>query len=231
MTQEIKPGFDLPDPQKSDHIKSDVSPNLFREDSDRRLVAAIRRGSKEDKLAAVEVIYNRHCHFIYSYTLSKVNWNREVAQEILSEVFLTVLEDGFENVVFGEENSSSRVLAWLCVCARNRCQEKYRERDKFTSIGDDEYLYFMPSISIEDEKGVVVCNLRGIPITIGFIQEVLGQLSEKERDGIGLKYFAQLPDKEIAEILELTNTATRAFLYRTRRKLRKLVEKYNENDV
>jgi len=117
------------------------------------------------------------------------------AEEIVQEAFIKI----------GDRwNTIERPGGYLRTTVINGCRSVLRrreveERHVNESLGDDIKL---PAHLVE-------------------LHEALGQLSERQRTVIVLRYFVDLPDTEIAEIMEISAVTVRTLTHRSLSKLRK----------
>jgi len=112
------------------------------------------------------------------------------------------------------------VSAWIFKIARNHIIDYYRKNDKYK--GDkslEEVINFVeskiPSVDIEaeaDEEEVGLYN-------------ALRELDEEEQYLVYYKFFEELSNKQIADIIDLSETNVGTKLHRTRRKLQKIIQK------
>lgn len=126
--------------------------------------------------------------------------NRSDAQDAVQEVFLTYLQR--PPVCDGPE----RLRAWLMTVTVNKCRDYLR--------------------SARRSRAVPLADLPAPPDNADEVLEVraaLEKLPPKLRVPVYLFYYEQLPTKQIAQILHLSDAAVRSRLHDARKRLRDLL--------
>lgn len=144
----------------------------------------------------IEEIYERAFRSVWnvSYTLLK---NRADADDITADAFVRLMEKGpaFEN--------EAHEKAWLILTAKNLARDRLRH-------------WWSKRLDIEEAEEVGEND----PEPDETLEAVLG-LPEKYRIVVYLYYYEGYLSREIAEMLELTETAVRSRLKRARELLKK----------
>lgn len=169
--------------------------------------------SKEAKSArdSFAELYDENLDKVYRYIWFKVN-NVQVAEDLTSTVFEKVL------VNFGKYSSDkARFSTWIFSIARNVVIDYYRVNIKKQAIPSEE-LIEIPSDDLspeeEIEKGEEVKKL----------QDCLKQLLWDEQEIVRLKFWAEFNNRQIAEMLGISETNVGTKLYRAVKKLRNCVQ-------
>lgn len=156
--------------------------------------------------------YLQYYEKIYRYLYFRAYENKSLAEDLTSETFLKALEK-FET--FDREKGFS---SWIYAIARN-CLIDYVRKQK--NRGGE--------VSLEDQLEFL-CREEGEmleAIDAQFarkkILESLKNLSEKQRELILLKYFDQLENKEIVQMLGIDATTLRVQQHRALKKLKTLL--------
>ncbi len=163
----------------------------------------------EEQKAAFEKIYTEHFSYVYNFIYMKV-LHKEVAEDICSKAFFNAFSH-FESY----DPAISGVRTWLCTIARNCLLDYY----KSTSTNRLELTDDMPDVPVSDDYEIMKNPLN---------QEVgrlLSLLSSEEREILSLRFGMDLPVKEIAEMLGITQNACSHRLNRIIEKCRKIEEK------
>ena len=153
--------------------------------TDEELVRDIRRGEME----AFDELYRRYSGRLYSYILRYLG-HRDQAEDLLQDVFMTVLSDR------GFELRAGRFKAWLFTVARNACltqvRDSRRRRDKAKAHFDQRPWEASGSASPEEalyqEEQVTV------------VQRALSTLPRSQQDALVLKQVGDLTYGQIAQI-------------------------------
>ena len=127
----------------------------------------------------------------------------------------------FEKVIKNRTSYSGEkapIEIWIFTIAKNSLNNYFREQKKhqFTSL---EMIMERFSTNKTPEEYVLTeeRNLR--------LYQSLNRLNEREKNIVALKFGAALNNREIARIVELTETNVGSILYRSMKKLKKEMEK------
>lgn len=154
-------------------------------------------------------LYDYYFPKVYRYTAAKVN-NQRDAEDLVSSIFIKVLEHlpsyKWKGFPFG---------AWIFRIAKNAIIDYYRSayKSKNANIDDLPFIRDKTDLGAPDKK--TAKNELG-----EIVKKVLEGLNEVETEVIRLKFFSELSNKEIAEILNLTQTNVGVILFRTLRKIK-----------
>lgn len=169
---------------------------ITRDRDDEDLLGAIRGGD----LRAFDELYTRYERRLFGYLRRMVD-DRELAEDLLQDVLLTVIRDR------SFDPAKGRFAAWLFTVARNRCLEHHRRA------------------AVRDPSRVPATGPTTAPDleeTVGRLHRVraaLSGLSEPERQLLLLKQVGDLTYRELADIHGVPegtiksrlHTATQAF--------------------
>lgn len=167
------------------------------------------KGLKEKDFTYIfETYYKR----IYNYIYYRVNCNEE-AEDLTSQVFEKVM---FKIGTYSESKSPFEV--WLFAIARNIINDYFRslKKYKFFSIDKIENL-----TSVEKNPEDILVKAE----TNDKLLKALSILSRRERNIVAFKFGGNLKNKEIAEILDITESNVGVILYRTMKKLKTEMER------
>ncbi len=145
---------------------------------------------------------------IFKYLL-KMGASKEDAEDIVQETLYKALK----NI---DAIHHDKVRAWLFKVAINSYYNLYSKKKR--SI---KYIDALPNMelfteSAEDEMVSKECNNE--------IYKALDLLKPSYKNLLVLKYFIDLPYKDIADILEISESNLKIYLYRARNKLKKILE-------
>ena len=156
-------------------------------------------------------LYERYHEGIFLYVYKRVA-DEAVSADITSQVFLKAMQKldkyTFKGVPFS---------AWLYRIASNEVVQHYRDtkKNRVVSINDSQLDDMAEELSYNDSKDILQEKM---------IQG-LNHLNEVELQLIELRYFEQLPFKEIAVIMEMTESNAKVKTYRITNKLSKIINK------
>lgn len=159
-----------------------------------------------------ELIYKEFFKIIYSYIISRVR-NEAVAQDLAAVTWEKVLKK-----LDTYNQSKGNMRQWLFTIARNEINMHYRLYyvKKFFSLSDFEENSPAQdkeiSQSMEDEQERQT------------LLNAMGSLNDKERDIIALKFYSGLNNREIAALINISESNTGTIINRAITKLRVLLE-------
>lgn len=149
--------------------------------TDEELVQSIRQGEME----AFDELYRRHSPRLYSYILRYLT-DRDEAEDLLQEVFLTVLRDGSLQLRRG------RFRAWLFTVARNSCLTHLRNEQRRTQKAREQLV--PPAAEASPEEAAQRAE------QVQALQDALSTLPENQHETLLLKQVGHLTYHQIAEI-------------------------------
>lgn len=160
----------------------------------------------------IDEMYELYYPKIYNYVYYRL-MNRERTEDIVSSVFVKVISnwDSFD----ADKASFS---TWIYRIAQNTLTDYYRTNRQMASTEEMEYegqVEFEGELKLirEETNREVYC--------------ILQKLNESEREIIYLKYYAEMKNKQIAETLDMSETAVSTKLSRVIGKLRKIMKEEN----
>lgn len=177
--------------------------------SDEQLIKRTLSGSR----AAFSQLINRYQGFVFSLCL-KVLGQREEAEEAAQDVFLKLFDR------LGSFRQESRFKTWLYTLTYRTAIDYHRSRKPKTLNIEDH--------PVSNEKAAGRLLTADFSTQQGELRKVLdqliAQLPREEGVIIQLFYLQEQSVREISEILELSVTNVKTKLFRTREKMRKLLE-------
>lgn len=166
-----------------------------------------------------EQIYSEYFKRIYNYIFGQM-LNREIAEDLTEDVFVKVLEN-----LDRYESSRAAISTWVYTIARNVVID-YRKKafvnretaidESVEMMGKDERYYFDDPDSLKYIENRRLFN-------------ILCQLTEAEKDFLGLRYGLEMSNEEIAKMLNITPKAVSDRYSRLLNKCRKISEKIFKN--
>jgi len=169
-----------------------------------------------DNPDAFRPLYRHYFTRIFAYVAYRVGGKQD-AEDITAEVFMLVVEKIHQFDYRGEGSFA----AWLFRIAYNRIQQFYRKSQRSTLLMLDD----LPEISgdsILPDEAIIKKE------QFARLQSMIASLAPRRQEVITLKYFGELKNNEIAEILELDERTVASHLSRG---LDDLQEKYQKKDV
>lgn len=163
-----------------------------------------------------ENFYNQNVDKVYRYVFFRTGKDVALAEDLVSEIFMKVLEH------FNEFDETKSKTAWVITIAHNHLANYWRDRKVTLSIDahltDDaeekaqDTLWFGASKSVW-EKSLGVAEAK----------EFLANLSESERHIVTFHYILGYSYAEIADTLNQSESAVKVTAHRAIKKMRKYI--------
>ncbi len=148
-------------------------------------------------------IYKEYYLKIYKYTLFRVA-DQYVAEDLVSEIFVKVLDK------YNTYNpTKGKFSTWVFAIANNTIINYYKtiNRNKVVNWEQVDSQYRLEDLIIEQEL-------------IEILLKAILRLDERQRSIIALKFGANMKNREIAQMLNLTESNVGTILYRSLKHLR-----------
>ena len=156
------------------------------------------------------LFYETHFDRVYRFLYFRVAQNKEVAEDLTSEIFMKALKS------FDKYDPKRSQIAWIMTISRNHLYNHYRDRKEHTDI---EVVQF----SLEGVDGREEAELTD---DVRVLYEMLDTLNDKERRLVEMKHIQGYRYKEIAEIEGRSSGTRRVEVHRAVKKLRLLPQNY-----
>lgn len=170
------------------------------------LILKIQIGDRE----AFHELYDQYSSYALR-TAYAVTRSKEDASDAVQETFIKV----YKNISIFDESKSFK--AWFYRILINECNNIFRKKNSVVSINDffanDEQLSKNDIYEYEEHE---------------VIFKAINQLDEIYRTSIILKYLNDFSEKEIASILGININAVKSRLFKGRKKLKQIMEMYEE---
>jgi RNA polymerase sigma-70 factor (ECF subfamily) len=174
--------------------------------------SVIGRGREvgNEERAAIEArftqLYRELFPALYGYLRFRVG-DPQVAEDLTAQVFERALPR------FMAVRPPERLRAWLFAIARNLLTDHYRRRRPTSALASVDLL---AHLAVESPEGEAL--RRDDQRRLG---SYLRDLDEREREIVGLKFFAGLSNRETAHLLGLSEANVAQIIHRTVVKLRR----------
>lgn len=164
-----------------------------------------------------EEICKEHYAKIYNYILAKTG-KKEAAEDLTQDVFLIAYKKGAAFL------THEKPIAFLYAAAKNLTLEYYRQSSKI-SLQEIEIESSAKDIFEEITKERDACIDENL-----YQNQVLLQLTEKERNFYKAYYIEKTPMKAIAKNFGMSEAAVRMQYMRMRKKVKRLIAQLQLND-
>jgi RNA polymerase sigma-70 factor, ECF subfamily len=171
----------------------------------------VTRGQQGDR-DALEELYLIHFDRIYSYLHVSVG-NRHDAEDLTTQTFLKMLEK-----IGGFKWQSAPFSAWLFRIAHNLAMDHFRSRRRWQPEEE------VPEPPGEEEPSAELAAMR----TIGreSMLKLIERLSPEQQQVLTLKFVFNLPNAEVAAILDKTEGAIKSLQHRALASLEKQIARH-----
>jgi len=175
-------------------------------EQDEKLVEEAKRDSEK-----FVFLYDKYFDQIYRYVFRRVS-DKDMVHDLVSQTFYDALSH-MKNYEWRGYPFSS----WLYKIAHNNVLKWYREQSKFQNISLD-------AIQEISDKNVDHHHDAMQKEQGKEIKDVMAQLEPEEREIIRLKFFEEVSNIEIAEIMGLSANHIGVKVYRTLKKVKQLLK-------
>lgn len=171
------------------------------------LVAKAKQGDS----AAFSRLYDLYFKKIYQFVFYRVS-HKEIAEDLTEDVFIKAYSK------LSGINSNTSFEGWLYQIARNRVIDYYRDKKQMVALDEIENTFsyeetVIDTLHLESRQKILL--------------ETLKKLKSDQQIVLKLKFFENLENEEIAEILGKTEGAIRVIQHRAMQKLKELLGNNN----
>lgn len=161
----------------------------------------------EEERSKVEALYDKYRSLI-KYKAFKILRDDGLAEDAVHEAFLKIIRhlDGIEEI------SGHKTKMFIVLIAKHSALDIQRKEKRAQAYNFDDY-----ECSYGVENDIME------KMAIKEIFSIINSLPEIHRDVLLLKVYHDLPDKDIADILGISNQAARKRVQRARDALKKLL--------
>jgi RNA polymerase sigma-70 factor (ECF subfamily) len=173
-------------------------------------VERLRRGRPD----AVSAWFDAYADPLYTFVLSRVGRNADLAAEITQETFVTALAR-----IRDFDPERGEMLPWLTYMARNAIRKALRHQSRNRPLLE-------PWRQLDRPTAAALADLEAAPLpdeivereeTAEMVRSALSTLSARHQRALRQRYFLQLSVREMAEHEGVSEGAVRVLLHRARR--------------
>jgi RNA polymerase sigma factor (sigma-70 family) len=175
--------------------------------SEEELITEIKYGSR----SAMEVLIRRYYKFVFAIVYRKTG-DYHVACDLTQEVFIKVARS------VSSYKGDGKFKSWLTSITYHHCADYYRSPKNIRQQNEVEI-----ELEIPDESNNIYRLLEKNDQR-RMIKNALMELPEHQRDTIVLNYFEGMKIREIAELMQCSESTVKSRLYQGLEKLRKLIK-------
>jgi len=173
-----------------------------------KLIMEFKAGNKN----AIGNIYKLTVRKVYAYVYSRVG-NKNWCEDIVSETYLALFN------ILDRYDGSSKIETFIIGIANNKIKQYFSKLNEQHSLTDDEEEQLIindDDLEEDDEKKKILKNK---------LNEVLGQLPDKDKEVLVKRFVENKNIKETAETLKISEANVRVIQHRA---LKKAVEIANQ---
>lgn len=192
------------------------------------LTLTVQDGLSVSDKEFLEELFNKYSAKMY-YTAKKILINKEDSEDALQDTFIKI----YKNIEKFRALSGDDLILLIIVYTRNAARDIQRKKNvalnrtaQAVTNSDDEEIYTDfcdPNAFVED----IVINNERILQTANYIDS----LPEKQRDVIIMKYRLNMKEREIAQVLGISETAVSSRVLRAKDGLRNILKNNNLFDT
>ncbi|MFC1647571.1 RNA polymerase sigma factor [Patescibacteria group bacterium] len=163
--------------------------------------------------------YEKYKNKLFSYLMYRLNFNRELSEDLLMDVVLK----GYEK--FGSYNQKKGSFKnWIFAIAHNHLLNHWRDQNMQKTV-DIEAVQLNEKFAVEERSS----EKANKEIERECIQKVFELMNDKNSELLTLKYINDFNNKEIAKILKKREGAVRTGLSRAVKEFEELYKKLYNN--
>jgi RNA polymerase sigma-70 factor, ECF subfamily len=174
------------------------------------------KGGRRDQNDELRRLYREHVGAVYAFFAYSVN--RTVAEDLTSGTFERVIKAWRS---YDARKASERT--WILAIARNLLTDHYRRQSHRDAVSTDEHPELVDVLA--DVDGGIERVL-----TDDALRALLAPLGPREREVLALRYAAELPATEVAELTGLSSANVHQVASRALRRLRAELERSRLTD-
>jgi RNA polymerase sigma-70 factor, ECF subfamily len=169
--------------------------------------------AKAGEASAISELYDRYAASLLRYLLARV-YELELAQDLTQEVFIRVIK-GIGKFEYRDEKS---FIGWLYAIATNVLMTHHRRRQLVSTPLDYE-----EEALIADEQNETRRAFERV-----MLQEAMDELTEDQQQVLAMRFFADMPNSEIAGVLKRSEGAIKAIQHRALQSLQRILRRDTE---
>ena len=163
------------------------------------------------------IIYDRYSRLVYAKCLSMLK-NEVAAEDAVQEIFIKVM------LKLSSYTGDAKFSTWMYAITYNYCIDVIRKTQRKKAIDVEDIGVLEASMIHEPD------DARILEVDIKRLKYVLERIPRKDKAILMMKYLEEFSIKEIAEIMEKSESAVKMQIFRAKEKfLKKHEEAYSHN--
>jgi RNA polymerase sigma-70 factor (ECF subfamily) len=172
---------------------------------------ALERYLSSQNVNYFNLLYDRYTNKVYSKCVSMLR-DEEKAEDACQEIFVKVLLN------LSKFNGKSKFSTWLYSISYNYCIDVIRKNKKFILVDIDDN----PKANLVDDN---IPDNEILEVKVNRLSDVLQEMPPDDKSILLMKYQDDFSIKEIAEMIQKSDSAVKMKIYRAKEKFVKI---YNE---
>lgn len=185
-----------------------------------KLISTVLAAQKGDA-AAVSALYEAYQKDIYYHILKNVDNDAELAADLTQETFIEILE------TLDRLAEPAAFVTWSQRIAYHKCTAYFRKRREILADEDDDG-YSVFDTLVEERSEFIPGEELDKAALREAIQGIVDNLPAEQRSAVVLRYFNEIPVKQIAEIQGVNENTVKSRLNYGRKAIQDGVEKYEK---
>lgn len=186
----------------------DIMPNLWTKNtlSDEKLLHDIKTWNT----ALFEIIYERRSKKIFSYLMTILNYNKEDANQLLWDIFISLYE-------YNKDNNIDNCKSFLYTTAHNKAIDHIKKKsEEYTTNKMENYI---------DESDLDHKDKINLTYKQELMVKYLEMLQPREKEIVHLYFYEDKSYEDIATILWTNKNTIWTMLLQAKKKLREFVDR------
>lgn len=176
-----------------------------------------------------EVLVNRHTQTFLNLAYRTLQ-NEQDAEDVIQKVFL----DLWQNPHRWDESKGAKFTTWLYKVVVNRCLDHKRKHHR----SDSSHVAYEIEDNGSEKSGLDICyqqaseqrqvleSKQALESQATQLESWISELPESQQTALNLATYQQLPQKEVADIMDTSVKAVESLLSRAKTTLRKRYQLY-----
>jgi len=187
-----------------------------------QLITMVRGMQAGDEAATAQMYETFHEDFYY-FILKTVNNDRELAEDLLQDTFLEILE------TIHKLEEPVAFVTWAKQIAYHKCTAYFRKK-KDLLLDENEDGTTVLDIQVEENAEFIPDEALDNKELKQTIMDMINKLPEEQRAALLLRYFNEVSVQEIAQIQNVSEGTVKSRLNYARKSIKQAVENYEKKN-
>lgn len=161
-----------------------------------------------------ELVYDKRSKKIFSYLMTILNYNRDDAHQVLSDVFIALFE-------YNQANHIENIKTFLYVTAHNKAVDLIKKVPENYKVHE----YEIDKKDIEHKKNIDLTYKQKL------MQKYLQMLQPREKEIVHLYFYENKSYEEIADLLWTNKNTIGTLLFQAKKKIKEIAQREWSEEV